>query len=234
MPPSRGGSGCRRRRSWFDRHTVLHGAPSTPTSVPAVSSLDRRPGWAALRRDTDRGGEELGAQAHGGDGARARALRVAPHARISDVEWMGEVLEALGTKVEWTERAIPRGPQRRRPRSRGALRAGREDAGFDRAARPAAGAMRRGPHRDAGGDDFGSRPINMHLAGLEALGATFELRHGTILGAARTGWSEHGSCWSTRASGRPRTCCSQPRWPAGRPSSTTRRGSPRSPTSRRS
>jgi UDP-N-acetylglucosamine 1-carboxyvinyltransferase len=35
-----------------------------------------------------------------------------------------------------------------------------------------------------GGDDFGSRPINMHLAGLEDLGATFELRHGIIHGRA--------------------------------------------------
>jgi UDP-N-acetylglucosamine 1-carboxyvinyltransferase len=35
-----------------------------------------------------------------------------------------------------------------------------------------------------GGDDFGSRPIDMHLAGLEALGATFELRHGIIHGRA--------------------------------------------------
>lgn len=31
-----------------------------------------------------------------------------------------------------------------------------------------------------GGDDFGSRPIDMHLTSLEALGATFELRHGVI------------------------------------------------------
>jgi UDP-N-acetylglucosamine 1-carboxyvinyltransferase len=31
-----------------------------------------------------------------------------------------------------------------------------------------------------GGDDFGSRPIDMHLAGLEAMGATFELRHGYV------------------------------------------------------
>jgi UDP-N-acetylglucosamine 1-carboxyvinyltransferase len=33
-----------------------------------------------------------------------------------------------------------------------------------------------------GGDDFGARPIDMHLAGLEALGATFELRHGYLEG----------------------------------------------------
>ena len=31
-----------------------------------------------------------------------------------------------------------------------------------------------------GGDDFGSRPIDMHLTGLEAMGATFELRHGYV------------------------------------------------------
>lgn len=31
-----------------------------------------------------------------------------------------------------------------------------------------------------GGDDFGSRPIDMHLKGLEAMGATFELRHGDV------------------------------------------------------
>jgi UDP-N-acetylglucosamine 1-carboxyvinyltransferase len=31
-----------------------------------------------------------------------------------------------------------------------------------------------------GGDDFGPRPIDMHLKGLELLGATFETRHGYI------------------------------------------------------
>jgi UDP-N-acetylglucosamine 1-carboxyvinyltransferase len=31
-----------------------------------------------------------------------------------------------------------------------------------------------------GGDDFGSRPIDMHLSGLEAMGATFELHHGYL------------------------------------------------------
>jgi UDP-N-acetylglucosamine 1-carboxyvinyltransferase len=35
-----------------------------------------------------------------------------------------------------------------------------------------------------GGDDFGPRPIDMHLKGLEALGATFEFRHGYIEGRA--------------------------------------------------
>ena len=31
-----------------------------------------------------------------------------------------------------------------------------------------------------GGDDFGSRPIDMHLKGLEAMGATFTIRHGDV------------------------------------------------------
>src|ERR1700712_4703899 len=31
-----------------------------------------------------------------------------------------------------------------------------------------------------GGDDFGSRPIDMHLRGLEAMGAEFEIRHGYV------------------------------------------------------
>src|SRR5207247_2412666 len=35
-----------------------------------------------------------------------------------------------------------------------------------------------------GGDDFGPRPIDMHLRGLEALGASFETAHGYIEGRA--------------------------------------------------
>jgi UDP-N-acetylglucosamine 1-carboxyvinyltransferase len=35
-----------------------------------------------------------------------------------------------------------------------------------------------------GGDDFGSRPIDMHLKGLEAMGAVFELRHGVVEASA--------------------------------------------------
>ena len=31
-----------------------------------------------------------------------------------------------------------------------------------------------------GGDDFGARPIDMHVAGLEAMGATFKFSHGEL------------------------------------------------------
>jgi len=35
-----------------------------------------------------------------------------------------------------------------------------------------------------GGDDFGSRPIDMHMSGLEAMGATFEIAHGYVEASA--------------------------------------------------
>ena len=38
-----------------------------------------------------------------------------------------------------------------------------------------------------GGDDFGSRPIDMHLEGLEAMGADFTLSHGVLRASAPEG-----------------------------------------------
>ncbi|HSG79951.1 MAG TPA: UDP-N-acetylglucosamine 1-carboxyvinyltransferase, partial [Acidimicrobiia bacterium] len=38
-----------------------------------------------------------------------------------------------------------------------------------------------------GGDDFGSRPIDMHLDGLRRMGAAFELSHGVLIGSAPDG-----------------------------------------------
>jgi UDP-N-acetylglucosamine 1-carboxyvinyltransferase len=38
-----------------------------------------------------------------------------------------------------------------------------------------------------GGDDLGARPIDMHLDGLEKMGATFELVHGVLVGRAVAG-----------------------------------------------
>ncbi len=38
-----------------------------------------------------------------------------------------------------------------------------------------------------GGDDFGSRPIDFHVRGLEAMGATFELDHGVLVASAPDG-----------------------------------------------
>lgn len=38
-----------------------------------------------------------------------------------------------------------------------------------------------------GGDDFGSRPIDFHVSGLESMGAAFELKHGVLHGTAPDG-----------------------------------------------
>jgi UDP-N-acetylglucosamine 1-carboxyvinyltransferase len=38
-----------------------------------------------------------------------------------------------------------------------------------------------------GGDDFGSRPIDFHVTGLESMGATFELNHGVLHASAPDG-----------------------------------------------
>lgn len=38
-----------------------------------------------------------------------------------------------------------------------------------------------------GGDDFGTRPIDMHIRGLEAMGASIELKHGVLHASASSG-----------------------------------------------
>jgi UDP-N-acetylglucosamine 1-carboxyvinyltransferase len=109
-------------------------------------------------------------------------LERVPH--ISDVEWMGDVLEAIGTKVEWegADTLVVHSGDDLRPE------APYELVEKMRASTALLGPLlaRCGEARVAmpGGDDFGSRPINLHLDGLEALGATIELSHGTIIGHA--------------------------------------------------
>jgi len=103
---------------------------------------------------------------------------------ISDVEWMADVLRGLGVSVthegggkvvvDASGDITPVAPYELVERMRastaliGPLLA---RCGEAHVAMP-------------GGDDFGSRPIDLHLNGLEALGASFELSHGTIHGTA--------------------------------------------------
>lgn len=105
--------------------------------------------------------------------------------RISDVEWMADALVAIGVSVVWSEPStllidstgtiVPEAPYHLVERMRastallGALLA---RCGEARIAMP-------------GGDDFGDRPIDMHLQGLEALGAEITLTHGTIVATAK-------------------------------------------------
>ncbi len=105
---------------------------------------------------------------------------------ILDVEIMGDVLEHVGATctrsgdsllIEAPEHPNPEAPLAlvRRMRASililGTLLA---RCGEARVALP-------------GGDDFGSRPIDMHLDGLRQMGAEFELRHGVLLATAPNG-----------------------------------------------
>lgn len=106
--------------------------------------------------------------------------------RISDVDDMRALLDAMGVDTRWREdealevvrgsSVVPEAPYELVERIRassavlGPLLAA---CGEARVAMP-------------GGDDFGSRPIDMHLSGLEAMGARFELEHGVIGGRVGT------------------------------------------------
>ena len=100
--------------------------------------------------------------------------------RISDVEWMGDLLRSMGMSVtaagehdlviEHHPGLVPEAPYELVERMRASIVVmGPLVARYGRArvALP-------------GGDDFGPRPIDMHVRALEQLGATFETAHGYV------------------------------------------------------
>jgi UDP-N-acetylglucosamine 1-carboxyvinyltransferase len=105
---------------------------------------------------------------------------------IVDVRLMGEVIEHIGAEcrfmgstveIDVPEDLLPEAPidlVRRMRASILVLGALLARCGEARVALP-------------GGDDFGSRPIDMHLEGLEALGAEFDLVHGELIARAPSG-----------------------------------------------
>jgi UDP-N-acetylglucosamine 1-carboxyvinyltransferase len=104
-------------------------------------------------------------------------------ARISDVETMRLLLEAMGVAIrhEGNELAVDT-PAEVVP-----------EAPYELVERMRASVVVLGPllsrYGEArvplpGGDDFGPRPINFHLRGLEAMGAEFKSAHGYIEGRA--------------------------------------------------
>jgi UDP-N-acetylglucosamine 1-carboxyvinyltransferase len=101
---------------------------------------------------------------------------------IQDVTWMGEVLTGMGCTVDRAE-----------PHTLRVVRPERIDpqAPYELVERMRASIVVLGPLLASegrarvsmpGGDDFGSRPIDMHLRGLEALGARFGISHGYVEG----------------------------------------------------
>ena len=119
---------------------------------------------------------------------------------------MIDVLRAIGADVEWAgptscastrrRRCVPEAPYELVSRMRasinvlGPLLAG---CGEARVAMP-------------GGDNIGSRKLDMHFRGLEAMGAELERRPRLHRGAVQRARAAPGSCSSSRASARPRTC----------------------------
>lgn len=112
--------------------------------------------------------------------------------RITDVDCMADLLRSMGMRVWWDEAPPPT------PTSPSVLHVECPDEIVPEAPYELVEAMRAsivvlgpllarfGRARVAlpGGDDFGSRPIDMHLKALEELGATFEARHGYIEASA--------------------------------------------------
>ncbi len=101
---------------------------------------------------------------------------------IADVTWMSALLESMGMTVERSgpaRLAVDHPPDI-------ATEAPYELVEKMRASIVVLGPLlaRFGRARVAlpGGDDFGPRPIDMHLSGLEALGARFESAHGYVSG----------------------------------------------------
>ena len=104
-------------------------------------------------------------------------LHNVPH--IADVETMCDLLSSMGVDVTRREETLHvRRPVRIDP-----------EAPYELVERMRASIVVLGPLLASegrarvsmpGGDDLGSRPIDMHLRGLETLGATFDLAHGNI------------------------------------------------------
>lgn len=103
---------------------------------------------------------------------------------IADVEWMCDLLRGMGCAVERTE---PHTIRVTRPASV------TPEAPYELVERMRASIVVLGPLLASegrarvsmpGGDDFGSRPIDMHLQALELLGARFTTSHGYIEGEA--------------------------------------------------
>ena len=99
---------------------------------------------------------------------------------ITDVDYMGELLGCMGvtvTRPSPHEVVLVRGPEVGNEAPYALVERMRASIVV---LGPLLGRTGRARVAMPGGDDFGSRPIDMHLSGLEQMGATFEVRHGYI------------------------------------------------------
>ena len=92
---------------------------------------------------------------------------------------MGQVLEHLGAGVAWKRDELIIDATTPHVCG-GALRAGQSDARVHRRAGAAAGACRTRAVAMPGGDNIGSRPIDLHINGLMKMGARIRSEHGFL------------------------------------------------------
>ena len=125
--------------------------------------------------------QELRAEADGRGAPRARAHRAAQRARGSRTAcMMGEVLEHLGAGVAWD------GRHRHDRRDRRSRRSRRPTTWCGRCAPRSSCSGRCSRARAApevampGGDNIGSRPIDLHISGLRKMGAEIRAEHGFL------------------------------------------------------
>ena len=156
-----------------------------PRGLRGAHDPARSPGWCtwAARRTRP--------QADGGLAARAGTLGDPQRANILDVAVMGQLLRALGCEVVIAypgdadpTASRPRGAPRstcRRSWAQGPLRARTPAARLDRRAGSAGRAVRRASVALPGGDAIGSRGLDMHIRGLQELGAVVRIEHGQVV-----------------------------------------------------
>ncbi len=176
-----------RRASSTDAELEAHGARAREgrergSTIAASGPRPLGPTWGPMDRLLVTGGARLAgtvpglgrqerrAEAHGGCVARARDARCsATCPRILDCVVMGEVLERLGVGVAWTDDGVAIDATtitRSRRRTSSCGRCAPRSSCWARCSRGAGRARVAMP----GGDEIGSRPIDLHLAGSRADG----------------------------------------------------------------
>jgi len=118
--------------------------------------------------------------------------------RISDMEYLLQILNDIGVKTSWQE---DNSLSIKAPEGDLKTRTSYELAKRLRASNLLLGAML-GRQREAvvslpGGCDIGSRPMDLHIKGVQALGAEVKLEHGYIYAHAKK------PCWQSGLSGFP-------------------------------
>lgn len=99
--------------------------------------------------------------------------------RITDVAWMGELLRSMGVRVEYDGHQVrlASGPDVQPTAAYELVEKMRASINV---LGPLLARFGRATVALPGGDDFGPRPVDMHLRGLEALGATVKFTHGNL------------------------------------------------------